>query len=56
VADVAVGSYLLYVPQFFSDVSFARWPNISKAGGNLGQSSASTTHFIYALTPLYALY
>ena len=27
-ADVAVGSYLLYVPQFFSDVSFKRWPKI----------------------------
>ena len=28
VADVAVGSYLLYVPQFFPEVSFERWPNI----------------------------
>ena len=33
VADVAVGAYLLYVPQFFGDVSFARWPNISKYMG-----------------------
>lgn len=29
VADVAVGSYLLYVPQFFPEVSFARWPHIA---------------------------
>lgn len=26
--DVAVGAYLLYVPQFFRDVSFSRWPKI----------------------------
>ena len=26
VSDVAVGAYLLYVPQFFPEVSFARWP------------------------------
>ena len=30
VADVAVGSYLLYVPQFFPEVSFKRWPHIAK--------------------------
>ena len=30
VSDVAVGAYLLYVPQFFPEVSFARWPNIVK--------------------------
>merc|ERR1712086_515849 len=30
VADVAVGSYLLYVPQFFRDVDMGRWPAISK--------------------------
>ena len=30
VADVAVGAYLLYVPQFFADVSFARWPHIAR--------------------------
>jgi len=29
VADVAVGAYLLFVPQFFNDVSFARFPHIS---------------------------
>eukprot|EP00238_Polyblepharides_amylifera_P014949 CAMPEP_0196578916 /NCGR_PEP_ID=MMETSP1081-20130531/12929_1 /TAXON_ID=36882 /ORGANISM="Pyramimonas amylifera, Strain CCMP720" /LENGTH=243 /DNA_ID=CAMNT_0041898309 /DNA_START=205 /DNA_END=936 /DNA_ORIENTATION=- len=29
VADVAVASYLLYVPQFFRDVDMGRWPNIS---------------------------
>lgn len=27
-ADVAVASYLLYVPQFFQGVSLSRWPNI----------------------------
>ena len=33
VADVAVAAYLLYVPMFFADVSFARWPNIAKYMG-----------------------
>ena len=33
VADVAVASYLLYVPQFFADASFARWPHIAKYMG-----------------------
>ena len=28
-ADVAVGAYLLFVPQFFGDVSFARFPRIA---------------------------
>lgn len=28
VADVAVASYLLYVPQFFQDIDLGRWPNI----------------------------
>jgi len=28
VADVAVASYLLYVPQFFRDVDLSRWPNV----------------------------
>lgn len=27
-ADVAVASYLLYVPQFFQGVSLSRWPNV----------------------------
>jgi len=27
-ADVAVASYLLYVPQFFRDVDLSRWPNV----------------------------
>lgn len=27
-ADVAVASYLLYVPQFFPDVDLSRWPNM----------------------------
>lgn len=27
-ADVAVASYLLYVPQFFPDVNLSRWPNV----------------------------
>mmetsp|Transcript_34902 Transcript_34902/g.48403 ORF Transcript_34902/g.48403 Transcript_34902/m.48403 type:complete len:258 (-) Transcript_34902:220-993(-) len=29
VADVAVASYLLYVPQFFREIDMGRWPNIS---------------------------
>ena len=33
VADVAVAAYLLYVPMFFADVSFARWPNIAEYMG-----------------------
>ncbi|OLQ08225.1 hypothetical protein AK812_SmicGene8307 [Symbiodinium microadriaticum] len=33
VADVAVGSYLLYVPLFFPDINtLPRWPNIQKPG------------------------
>ena len=27
-ADVAVASYLLYVPQFFQGVNLARWPHV----------------------------
>jgi len=27
-ADVAVGAYLLYVPQFFPDVDLSRWPDV----------------------------
>jgi glutathione S-transferase/alpha,alpha-trehalase len=27
-ADVAVASYLLYVPQFFRGVDLSRWPNV----------------------------
>lgn len=27
-ADVAVASYLLYVPQFFQDVDISRWPSV----------------------------
>jgi len=27
-ADVAVASYLLYVPQFFRDIDLRRWPNV----------------------------
>lgn len=30
VADVAVGSYLLFVPVFFNDVSVAKWPNVQR--------------------------
>ena len=30
---VAVAAYLLYVPMFFADVSFARWPNIAEYMG-----------------------
>ena len=33
VADVAVASYLLFVPIFFADVSFARWPNTARYMG-----------------------
>ena len=33
VADVAVASYLLYVPQFFQDVSFAPYPSVAKYMG-----------------------
>ena len=28
VADVAVASYLLYVPQFFPDIDLSAWPEI----------------------------
>lgn len=28
IADVAIASYLLYVPQFFPDVDLSRWPNV----------------------------
>jgi len=28
VADVAVASYLLYVPQFFQGIDLSRWPNV----------------------------
>lgn len=27
-ADVAVASYLLYVPQFFGSIDLSRWPNV----------------------------
>ena len=30
VADVAIAAYLLYVPQFFPDVSWGKWRNISE--------------------------
>lgn len=30
VADVAIGSYLLYVPQFFPDVNVSQYPNIQR--------------------------
>jgi len=30
VADVAVGAYLLYMPQFFPDLDVSVWPNMSK--------------------------
>lgn len=30
IADVAVASYLLYVPQFFRDIDLSRWPNVVK--------------------------
>ncbi len=29
VADVAVGAYLLYMPQFFPDINMGYWPAIS---------------------------
>ena len=29
-ADVAVASYLLYVPQFFQGIDLSRWPNVVK--------------------------
>lgn len=28
IADVAIASYLLYVPQFFQDIDLSRWPNV----------------------------
>ena len=40
VADVAVASYLLYVPQFFSDVSFARYPNLARYMGRCASRDA----------------
>ena len=33
VADVAVAAYLLYIPQFFPDVSWAPYPNIARYMG-----------------------
>lgn len=30
VADVAVGAYLLYVPQFFPDIDVSKWPNVQR--------------------------
>lgn len=30
VADVAIGSYLLYVPIFFQDIDVSRWPNVQR--------------------------
>jgi glutathione S-transferase len=30
VADVAVGAYLLYMPQFFPDLNVGAWPAISE--------------------------
>jgi glutathione S-transferase len=40
VADVAVCAYLLYVPQFFPDVSFAPWPNLVKYMGRCASRDA----------------
>ena len=45
VADVAVASYLLYVPQFFSDVSFARYPNIARYMGRCASRDAYALAF-----------
>lgn len=43
-ADVAVASYLLYVPQFFPDVNLSRWPHLvtylSRCAGRDGYSAA----------------
>eukprot|EP00929_Paragymnodinium_shiwhaense_P102822 TRINITY_DN66051_c0_g1_i2.p1 TRINITY_DN66051_c0_g1~~TRINITY_DN66051_c0_g1_i2.p1 ORF type:complete len:245 (+),score=50.89 TRINITY_DN66051_c0_g1_i2:160-894(+) len=30
VADVAVGSYLLFVPIFFPDINVSKWPNVQR--------------------------
>jgi len=30
VADVAIGAYLLYVPQFFPSVNLMKWPNVRR--------------------------
>lgn len=30
VADVAIGAYLLYVPQFFPDVDVSKWPHVQR--------------------------
>lgn len=30
VADVAVGAYLLYVPQFFPDINVSKWPSVQR--------------------------
>ena len=40
VADVAVGAYLLYVPQFFPDVSFAPYPALARYMGRLALRDA----------------
>ena len=40
VADVAVCSYLLYIPQFFSDASFEKWSHISKYMGRCAMRPA----------------
>jgi glutathione S-transferase/alpha,alpha-trehalase len=52
VADVAVGSYLLYVPQFFQDVSFARYPNLARYMGRLAMRDA----YAKAFTPRVQAY
>ena len=45
VADVAVGAYLLYVPQFFSDVSFAPYPALARYMGRLALRDAYAKAF-----------
>lgn len=40
VADVAVGSYLLYVPQFFPDVSLSNYTNVSRYMSSLAEREA----------------
>ena len=45
VADVAVGAYLLYVPQFFPDVSFAPYPALARYMGRLALRDAYAKAF-----------
>ena len=52
IADVAVASYLLYVPQFFRDVDLSRWPHLVR----YMRTCASREYYSAAFTPGVAQY